>query len=158
MHFVGYSHKENQKIMSAAQSNGNVDKWVEITKVYFMPDWHYNVDCHCSLKILIKSINFIEKFNFQDCKYLPENELKQLCELVCDLLLEESNIQPVSSPVTVCGDIHGQFYDLEELFRQGGPPPDTNYIFMGDFVDRGYYSLETLTRLVWWSQRLIFLD
>jgi len=82
----------------------------------------------------------------QDCKYLPENELKQLCDLVCDLLLEESNIQPVSTPVTVCGDIHGQFYDLEELFRCGGPPPDTNYIFMGDFVDRGYYSLETLTR------------
>ena len=43
-----------------------------------------------------------------ECKYLPENELKQLCDLVCDLLLEESNIQPVSSPVTVCGDIHGQ--------------------------------------------------
>jgi len=84
----------------------------------------------------------------QECKYLPENELKQLCDLVCDLLLEESNIQPVSTPVTVCGDIHGQFYDLEELFRCGGPPPDTNYIFMGDFVDRGYYSLETLTRLM----------
>lgn len=44
----------------------------------------------------------------RDCKYLPENDLKQLCDLVCDLLLEESNIQPVSSPVTVCGDIHGQ--------------------------------------------------
>jgi hypothetical protein len=42
------------------------------------------------------------------CKYLPENDLKQLCDLVCDLLLEESNIQPVSTPVTVCGDIHGQ--------------------------------------------------
>ena len=91
--------------------------------------------------------------SFQDCKYLPENELKQLCELVCDLLLEESNIQPVSSPVTVCGDIHGQFYDLEELFRQGGPPPDTNYVFMGDFVDRGYYSLETLTRLMVFKAR-----
>jgi hypothetical protein len=42
------------------------------------------------------------------CKYLPENDLKRLCDLVCDLLLEESNIQPVSTPVTVCGDIHGQ--------------------------------------------------
>jgi len=84
----------------------------------------------------------------KDCKYLPENELKQLCDIVCDLLMEESNIQPVSSPVTVCGDIHGQFYDLEELFRTGGHCPDTNYIFMGDFVDRGYYSLETFTRLL----------
>lgn len=44
----------------------------------------------------------------RDCKYLPENDLKKLCDLVCDLLLEESNIQPVSTPVTVCGDIHGQ--------------------------------------------------
>ena len=104
-------------------------------------DYQSESNCVCAKSRLIPS-------SFQDCKYLPENELKQLCELVCDLLLEESNIQPVSSPVTVCGDIHGQFYDLEELFRQGGPPPDTNYIFMGDFVDRGYYSLETLTRYI----------
>uniref|UniRef100_A0A3Q2ZXI9 Protein-serine/threonine phosphatase n=1 Tax=Kryptolebias marmoratus TaxID=37003 RepID=A0A3Q2ZXI9_KRYMA len=42
------------------------------------------------------------------CKYLPENDLKRLCDYVCDLLLEESNVQPVATPVTVCGDIHGQ--------------------------------------------------
>ncbi|CAN7993878.1 unnamed protein product [Ixodes hexagonus] len=84
----------------------------------------------------------------KECKYLPENDLKKLCSMVCRLLLEECNIQPVSTPVTVCGDIHGQFYDLEELFRTGGQVPETNYIFLGDFVDRGYYSLETFTRLL----------
>jgi len=84
----------------------------------------------------------------KECKYLPEPDLKKLCEMVKELLLEESNVQPVAAPVTICGDIHGQFYDLKELFRVGGHPPETNYIFMGDFVDRGYYSLETLTYLL----------
>lgn len=44
----------------------------------------------------------------QQCKYLPENILKKLCDIVSEILLEESNVQPVSTPVTVCGDIHGQ--------------------------------------------------
>lgn len=97
----------------------------------------------------------------KDCKYLPENDLKKLCDMVCDFLLEESNVQPVSTPVTVCGDIHGQFYDMEELFRTGGAVPDTNYVFLGDFVDRGYYSLETFTRLLTlkakWPDRITLL-
>jgi hypothetical protein len=49
---------------------------------------------------------------------------------VRDILLEESNVQPISSPVTVCGDIHGQFWDVIELLRQGGMVPDTSYVFM----------------------------
>ncbi|KAK9471155.1 Metallo-dependent phosphatase-like protein [Dipodascopsis tothii] len=75
------------------------------------------------------------------CQYLPENEMKQLCEIVKELLMEESNIQPVSTPVT--------FHDLLELFRVGGGFPDNvNYVFLGDFVDRGYFSLETFTLLM----------
>nr|CAB3496967.1 unnamed protein product [Digitaria exilis] len=82
------------------------------------------------------------------CRPLAEQEVKSLCEKAKEILMEESNVQPVKSPVTICGDIHGQFHDLVELFRIGGKCPDTNYLFMGDYVDRGYYSVETVTLLV----------
>ena len=81
-------------------------------------------------------------------KCIPEAELRQLCSIVKEILLEESNIQPVHSPVTVCGDIHGQCFDLLELFRTAGEVPKTSYIFMGDFVDRGHNSVECFELLM----------
>lgn len=65
-----------------------------------------------------------------ECRHLPEPDMKVLCDRVRAILMEESNIQPVSSPVTICGDIHGQFWDLLELLRKGGHVPETSYIFM----------------------------
>ena len=82
------------------------------------------------------------------CEYLKESEVKSLCMKAREILAEESNVQLISSPVTLCGDIHGQFYDLIELFMVGGECPQTNYLFMGDFVDRGYYSVETFLLLL----------
>jgi serine/threonine-protein phosphatase 2A catalytic subunit len=54
-----------------------------------------------------------------------------VCGQAKEVLMTETNVQNVRCPVTVCGDVHGQFHDLLELFRIGGKPPDTNYLFMG---------------------------
>lgn len=86
----------------------------------------------------------------------------QLCTIGREILAEEGNIQRVDAPVTVlypficptyslfqvCGDIHGQFWDLKELFKIGGDCPTTNYLFLGDFVDRGFHSVETFLLLL----------
>ena len=64
--------------------------------------------------------------------------------------MEESNVQPVLSPVTIVGDLHGQFYDLLHLLSPevGGEPPRSSFVFLGDFVDRGHNSVETLSLLL----------
>jgi len=82
------------------------------------------------------------------CEYLKESDVKSLCQKAREILVDESNVQRVDAPVTICGDIHGQFYDLKELFKVGDDCPDTNYLFMGDFVDRGFYSVETFLILL----------
>lgn len=79
---------------------------------------------------------------------MDERNLKALCEKVKEILAEESNCQPVSAPVIICGDIHGQFWDLLELFRTGGQIPESRYVFLGDYVDRGYSSVETFEYLM----------
>lgn len=89
---------------------------------------------------------FIEKL--KDGKILTQRELRAVCLRAKDILAEESNVVQVKSPVTVAGDIHGQFFDLLKLFSIGGELPGINYIFVGDFVDRGAHSVETMSLLL----------
>lgn len=91
---------------------------------------------------------WVAQFRKDPPEILSEADLKFVCQRVKDILIEENNVQPVATPVVICGDIHGQFFDLRELFEAGGQIPDTSYIFLGDYVDRGYNSVETLQYLL----------
>lgn len=62
---------------------------------------------------------------------LAESVIEAICAKTKELLMRESNVVHVRAPVTVVGDIHGQFYDLIEIFKIGGWCPDTNYLFLG---------------------------
>lgn len=95
----------------------------------------------------------------KQCKFLPQAEVKALCEQARTVIVEEWNVQPVKCPVTVCGDIHGQFHDLIELFRIGGEAPDTNYLFMGDYVGQLSLSCRPSTRKIgiFWLLKKIHL-
>ncbi|KAF0475631.1 Metallo-dependent phosphatase [Gigaspora margarita] len=84
---------------------------------------------------------------------LDESLLKEICEKTKELLMRESNVIHISAPVTVVGDIHGQFYDLIEIFRIGGDSVECSQNIRlvrfpaGDYVDRGLFSVETISLL-----------
>ena len=71
--------------------------------------------------------------------------------------MEEPVLLEVSAPVNICGDTHGQFNDLLRLFEFGGRPPTTNYLFLGDYVDRGKNSIETMGLLLVMKVKLLIM-
>eukprot|EP00553_Chaetoceros_curvisetus_P014994 CAMPEP_0204652150 /NCGR_PEP_ID=MMETSP0718-20130828/14389_1 /ASSEMBLY_ACC=CAM_ASM_000674 /TAXON_ID=230516 /ORGANISM="Chaetoceros curvisetus" /LENGTH=310 /DNA_ID=CAMNT_0051676075 /DNA_START=462 /DNA_END=1394 /DNA_ORIENTATION=+ len=78
---------------------------------------------------------------------LPQADCIQLCNQVMKILLGQPMLLELGAPIKICGDIHGQFNDLLRLFEYGGFPPESNYLFLGDYVDRGKQSIEVICLL-----------
>jgi serine/threonine-protein phosphatase PP1 catalytic subunit len=78
---------------------------------------------------------------------LSQTDCIQLCEQARSILLGQPMLLELGAPIKICGDIHGQFNDLLRLFEYGGFPPESNYLFLGDYVDRGKQSIEVICLL-----------
>lgn len=79
---------------------------------------------------------------------MTASEIKFVLAKARSIFLDQPNLLRLSPPVKIVGDIHGQFFDLIRIFNSCGYPPYTNYLFLGDYVDRGYKSLETILLLL----------
>ena len=79
---------------------------------------------------------------------LKEEEIKYLIQKSLKIIKKENMLLEITAPLRICGDIHGQYYDLLRIFEHCGFPEDFNYLFLGDYVDRGKQSLETICLLL----------
>ena len=99
-----------------------------------------------------KSIPNLEKIrsHLKNEGRLHEKCVMKILFMAQKILQKEDTVLHITSPVTICGDIHGQFYDLLRLFEIGGPVGHSDkqqYLFLGDYVDRGMFGIECVLLL-----------
>jgi len=100
------------------------------------------------LDSIIQSLLSTKGKNLNKKAPLLEQEIISLCQHAQKIFLDQSMLLELAAPIKVVGDVHGQYHDLLRLFKLGGLPSKSNYLFLGDYVDRGSQSLECVCLLL----------
>ena len=105
-------------------------------------DAHFDVDAVIEKLLEVRGCKPGKQVN------LSESEITILCTKSREVFISQPMLLELEAPIKICGDIHGQYFDLLRMFEYGGFPPESNYLFLGDYVDRGRQSIETACLLL----------
>jgi serine/threonine-protein phosphatase PP1 catalytic subunit len=79
---------------------------------------------------------------------MEQDEIKRVLTKAREVFMQQPPLLELNAPINICGDIHGQYPDLLRMFEFGRFPPESNYLFLGDYIDRGKQSLEAIMLLL----------
>ncbi|CBZ37567.1 serine/threonine-protein phosphatase PP1, putative, partial [Leishmania donovani] len=96
------------------------------------------------VQTLIEKMLTVKGNRMQRQILIKEEEIRAVLTEVREIFMSQPMLLEIRPPVRVCGDTHGQYYDLLRIFEKCGFPPYSNYLFLGDYVDRGKHSVETI--------------
>ena len=136
--YISNANVSNEENIQTSESNDSSKNIIKLT----------SEEINERLDKLINKLLLAKEYKPNTEIDLKEDEVKWVIKQSYGIIMNQPVFIELDSPINICGDVHGQFYDLLRLFNYGGEPPKANYLFLGDYVDRGKNSLETIVLLL----------